>query len=188
MLFKDIVLDEMQKQGITPLELSRIIDRPRTTVNNFLGPNSKSPSMELGGPIAKALQISLDALYDIKAPGMSDHELHRIQVEHEALVEKYKQSQESERLAREREEREILNALETGRHIEQLETENGHLKEELKKRADQITFLSYVESKSMDRIRWQKIIILVLILLCLFFAFSYLAMDAAIPSSGLIRY
>ena len=164
MIFREIVKDAMKERGITPLELARLTDKPRSTINNFLSDKSKSPSMELGGPVAKALKINLNALYDIEIPGMTKEEIEKLRSEHEALMTEYAYVKE----------RTVKESQETVSQLERLKKD--------------LDFTEKLYADAKNRIRWQIIMISVLLVLICIFACYALRLDSLLPGHGIIQY
>ena len=65
MTIQDLCREKRAALGLTAQDIADASNVPLSTVNNFFGNSSKSPSINTVGPICAVLGISLDAFYGI---------------------------------------------------------------------------------------------------------------------------
>lgn len=62
MEYKDVLAHYLTEKGITPAELARLIDSPRSTVHALLSGRAKEPTLGKAKAIADALGVSLQEM------------------------------------------------------------------------------------------------------------------------------
>lgn len=65
MEYKDVLSYYLAKQGVSPAELARRIDSPRSTVHALLTGRAKEPTLGKAKAIADALGVSLEEMADM---------------------------------------------------------------------------------------------------------------------------
>jgi len=63
--YRDVLSYYLEKQGISPAELARRIDSPRSTVDALLKGRAKEPTLGKAKAIADALGVSLEEMADM---------------------------------------------------------------------------------------------------------------------------
>ena len=65
MEYRDVLSYYLERQGISPAELARRIDSPRSTVDALLKGRAKEPTLGKAKAIADALGVPLDEMADM---------------------------------------------------------------------------------------------------------------------------
>lgn len=65
MEYKDVLSYYLEKTGITPAELARRIDSPRSTVDALLKGRAKEPTLGKAKAISDALGVSLEEMAEM---------------------------------------------------------------------------------------------------------------------------
>lgn len=65
MEYKDVLAHYLTEKGISPAELARMIDSPRSTVHALLNGRAKEPTLGRAKAIADALGVSLQEMADM---------------------------------------------------------------------------------------------------------------------------
>ena len=65
MEYKDVLAYYIDKQGLTPAEVARRINSPRSTVNELLKGRAKEPTLGKAKAIADALGVPLEEMVDM---------------------------------------------------------------------------------------------------------------------------
>lgn len=74
MEYKDVLAYYLNKQGITPAELARRIDSPRSTIHALLIGRAKEPTLGKAKMIADALGVSLDEMANMVYENQNEEE------------------------------------------------------------------------------------------------------------------
>lgn len=92
MIFANKILEFLRETGTTRKDFAEDADVPLPTLNSILGGKTTNPTVLITVKLAKAADISLDALYGLKSKDMGQEEIDRINREYEKTKDQLAQA------------------------------------------------------------------------------------------------